>query len=134
MDLVHLDRDRDAPLHRQLIEQLRDAIVAGRLTAGTKLPSTRHASKALQVSRNVVVTAYDELITEGYLTGRHGSGTYIAGERAAAAPDRVDNLAIEIPARSPRWLDPREPPRQPGRDPAFDKDRMAGTPGVIEFR
>lgn len=135
MDLVHLDRDRDAPLHRQLIEQLRDAIVAGRLTAGTKLPSTRHASRALQVSRNVVVTAYDELITEGYLTGKHGSGTYITGERAVASvPDPVVGGASETPARAPRWLDPQEPPRQPGRDPAFDRDTLAGTPGVIEFR
>ncbi len=132
---MHLDRSQEAPLHRQLIGQLRDAIVAGRLTAGTKLPSPRHASKALRVSRNVIVTAYDELITEGYLTGRHGSGTYIGGERAGPpGPVRPGAGIDDLPAKAPRWLQPQEPPRQPGREPAFDRDALAGDPGVIEFR
>lgn len=135
MDLVHLDRAAAAPLHQQLIEQLRDAIVAGRLLAETKLPSTRHAAKSLAVSRNVIVSAYEELITEGYLTGRHGSGTYVGGERAEAhsSPPSVA-AAGSPPAPPPRWLQPQEPPRQPGRDAAFDRDALADTPGVIEFR
>lgn len=132
MDLIQLDRAAEAPLHRQLIDQVREAILAGRLAAGTKLPSTRFVATALRVSRNVVVTAYDELITEGYLTGRHGSGTYVGGERAA--PRTAGRLPLASPPRQPRWLQAEAPPRQPGRDPAFDRDAQAGQPGAIEFR
>jgi GntR family transcriptional regulator / MocR family aminotransferase len=65
------------PLHLQLVNQLRSAICMGLLPAGTRLPSTRSVSVALGVSRNVVVKAYEELFSEGYLLGRTGAGTYV---------------------------------------------------------
>jgi GntR family transcriptional regulator / MocR family aminotransferase len=77
---LHVDLDRAAatPLHRQLAEHLRRQILAGRLPAGARLPSTRQLADSLHLSRTVAVTAYDELIAEGYLETMHGSGTFVA--------------------------------------------------------
>ena len=72
---ITLDRVAQTPLHRQLYEQLRQAILDGRLAAGTRLPSTRTLARALSISRTVTSAAYDELFAEGYLEGRQGSGT-----------------------------------------------------------
>jgi GntR family transcriptional regulator/MocR family aminotransferase len=72
-------RDSSAlPLHRQLYDGLRDAILTGRLTAGQRLPSTRVLAESLGISRNTVMTAFDQLLAEGYMEGRVGSGTYIS--------------------------------------------------------
>lgn len=62
------------PIHRQLYEGVRVAILSGRLAAGSRLPSTRE----LGVSRNTVTYAFLQLLAEGYLEGRVGSGTYVA--------------------------------------------------------
>ncbi len=68
------------PLYRQLYEQLRNIILNGQLPPGTKLPSTRGLSDELSIARNTVLNAYDQLLAEGYLKGRVGSGTYVASE------------------------------------------------------
>lgn len=74
---ITLDREHKMSLHAQLVQQLRRAITDGLLPAGVQLPSTRALAADLGLSRNVVVTVYDELFAEGYLEGRHGSGTYV---------------------------------------------------------
>ncbi len=65
------------PLYRQVYSHLRQAILQGQLTAGTRLPSTRVLAADLSVSRNTVVNAYEQLIAEGYLEGQIGSGTRV---------------------------------------------------------
>lgn len=74
---ISLDPADATPLHLQLYNQLRDAIVAGRQGAGMRLPSSRALAAELRVSRNTVLNALDQLLAEGYLEGRRGSGTYI---------------------------------------------------------
>jgi GntR family transcriptional regulator/MocR family aminotransferase len=71
-------RAGDTPLFRQLYLQLRSAILSRRLRPGTKLPSTRQLATQLGVSRSAAVAAYEQLLAEGYTSGRHGSGTYIS--------------------------------------------------------
>jgi GntR family transcriptional regulator / MocR family aminotransferase len=83
--LVELDRDAAEPLHRQLANGLRDAIRTGRLTPGTRLPSTRVLAADLGVSRRLVVDAYSQLVAEGFLLSRHGSGTHVATVDTAGA-------------------------------------------------
>src|SRR5579871_3005162 len=75
---LHVDRRSPIPLQRQLFNCLRDAILAGRLAPGVRLPATRVLSADLGVSRNTVVGAFDQLLAEGYLEGKVGSGTYVA--------------------------------------------------------
>jgi GntR family transcriptional regulator / MocR family aminotransferase len=65
------------PRTRWLYEALRRAILDRRLPPGTRLPPTRDLAAQFRVSRGVVVTAYDQLRAEGYLTARVGSGTQV---------------------------------------------------------
>ncbi len=57
---------------------LRDAILDGRLSAGTKLPSSRTLAEMMSISRNSVLAALDRLLDEGYLITKPSSGTYVA--------------------------------------------------------
>ncbi|MEV0380784.1 winged helix-turn-helix domain-containing protein, partial [Nonomuraea sp. NPDC050643] len=79
---IHLDRNLSEPLHDQLAAQLRQAIVRGQLAARTRMPSTRTLAGVLGVSRGVALAAYESLLAEGYVAGRHGSGTYVSGPSA----------------------------------------------------
>lgn len=68
----------DTPLYQQIYAHLQSAILAGKLPGGMKLPSTRALAAELLVSRNTVLTAYDQLTAEGYLESVEGSGTFVA--------------------------------------------------------
>jgi GntR family transcriptional regulator/MocR family aminotransferase len=72
------DRSDPVPLTGQIVSQLRVAMTEGPLSAGERLPSTRSLAAALGVSRTVVTSAYAQLFAEGWIEGRHGSGTYVA--------------------------------------------------------
>ena len=74
------------PLSRQIYTGLRRAILGGTLRSGERLPSTRELAEELRVSRTVVLLAYDQLLAEGFVHGRAGSGTYVAEGVAAARP------------------------------------------------
>ncbi len=63
---------------KQLENQIREAILTGKLQAGDQLPPTRTLAKDMQIARNTVIQAYDQLLAEGYLHAREGSGTYVA--------------------------------------------------------
>jgi len=65
------------PLHRQLYEALRRAILDGKLAADERLPSSRCLVQDLHLSRNTVVAALNQLAVEGYLVSRVGSGTFV---------------------------------------------------------
>ncbi|MSP50683.1 MAG: PLP-dependent aminotransferase family protein [Alphaproteobacteria bacterium] len=75
---IRLDKAEGAPLFRQLYIALRDAILSGQLVAGARLPATRAMATSLDVARNTVITAYEQLRVEGYLEGKVGSGTVVA--------------------------------------------------------
>ncbi|MGW6095094.1 MocR-like pyridoxine biosynthesis transcription factor PdxR [Streptomyces sp. NPDC055157] len=81
-----------------LIRALRDAVRAGRLPPGTRLPPYRSLAADLGLARNTVADAYAELVAEGWLTARQGSGTRVAHRAAAAAPARIPKKAPSRPA------------------------------------
>jgi GntR family transcriptional regulator/MocR family aminotransferase len=82
---LSLDASASESLYRQLYEQLRAAILERRLQPGAKLPSTRNLADELDVARNTVMGAYEQLLAEGYLEGETGSGTYVARD----LPDKI---------------------------------------------
>ncbi|WP_116995724.1 PLP-dependent aminotransferase family protein [Desertimonas flava] len=84
--LVKLDRSGDETLGAQLQNQLREAIRAGRLAAGERLPSSRMLARELDVSRGLVVDTYAQLEAEGYLDSRAGSATRVATRAVPAVP------------------------------------------------
>ncbi len=80
---IALNATAPQPLHRQLYDGVRLAVLQRQLTPGARLPSTRDLCNALGISRNTVVSAFDQLIAEGYLESRVGDGTYVT----SAVPD-----------------------------------------------
>ena len=76
--LLHIDRSHPETLAGQLRAGIRDAIRARRLAAGTRLPASRVLAEDLGVSRGVVVDAYAQLVAEGFLVTRPGSGTMVS--------------------------------------------------------
>ncbi|MEU0161362.1 PLP-dependent aminotransferase family protein [Streptomyces sp. NPDC006261] len=101
-------------LRSGLMEALREAVRSGRLTPGTRLPSSRALAADLGVARNTVADAYAELVAEGWLTARQGSGTRVA-QRSA-----------------PRRADPVAPHTRPAR-PRTGHSLKAGSPDVSSF-
>jgi GntR family transcriptional regulator / MocR family aminotransferase len=89
---VVVDRAGGAPLAGQISGQLQTAVTGGVLRAGDRLPSSRDLAATLGVSRTVVTNAYARLFAEGWLEGRHGSGTYVAD---------VTPPSVSAPARRP---------------------------------
>src|SRR5436190_15763703 len=95
--LVMLDHDARIPLHRQIETSIRESIRAGRLPRGSSLPPSRVLAADLGVSRGVVVEAYQQLASEGYLASRAGGYTHVA-----AGPSRATaglRLARDTPPR-----------------------------------
>ena len=83
-----LDRASRTPLSRQIYMQVRSAVLSGALSAGTRVPSSRAMASRLGVARASVVAAYEQLLAEGYVEGRHGSGTFISDDVAGLATRR----------------------------------------------
>ena len=103
--MFHIKLDRKSPqtLVNQVYEQLRALILGGILQTGEKLPSTRELAAFLDVSRNVVTTAYELLNAEGFLEGKHGSGSYVAQgvfweDGAGNRAEEVSRPAAAVPA------------------------------------
>ena len=81
MDLaIALDNNTAIPLHQQLYEELRRAILSGRLLPRQRIPSTRSLAKSLGISRTTVTSCYEQLLSEGYLETIVGSGTYVCAQ------------------------------------------------------
>jgi len=117
---LQLDRAANRPLHRQIAAQLRDAIRAEHLPAGTRFLSTRRLAAALDVTRNVAVAAYVDLVADGYLASSHGSGAYV---EATLPP--FPRPVQPAPTRAPRWLHAEH-------EPPVDDTPLS--PRAIDFR
>lgn len=98
------------PLFKRLYLGLRTGILSGAYPAGSKLPSTREMAEQQGISRTVAVLAYEQLLAEGFVTGRAGSGTYVSRgvsdirtttgpQMAALQFARFGTLAVQAGAR-----------------------------------
>jgi len=117
-------RDSTVPLAVQIAAQLRTAMTEGRLAGGERLPASRALAAELGVSRTVVNGAYAQLFAEGWIEGRHGSGTYVADGAPADHP-----TATPPPAG-------RHSPVAPAAPPAGRHSRVAaaGPAAAIDLR
>jgi GntR family transcriptional regulator/MocR family aminotransferase len=98
--LVTFDARSSVPYYKQIYDGYRAAILAGRLRPGERLPSTRALAAELGISRLPVVNAFEQLLHEGYIEGRAGSGTFVKDSipdelaRPVAAPPRTASAPI----------------------------------------
>ena len=66
------------PIYEQLVDQIKDRIITGKLSEGEALPSVRALSGTLKISSLTVKKAYDKLEEDGFVVTIHGKGTYVA--------------------------------------------------------
>jgi GntR family transcriptional regulator/MocR family aminotransferase len=93
----------DGKVRLGLEHELREAVRAGRLPPGARLPSSRAFAKELGVGRNTVADAFAQLVAEGWFVARHGAGTWVADQpdREASEPpaSRDDERAVRFDLR-----------------------------------
>ena len=106
---IGIDRGDREPIQSQIARQVRALVLSGRLKPQTKLPSTRALSEELSVARATVVEAYEQLLSEGYLETRSGSGTRVAAELPEQLLTSTPTKQAKPPA--PRSGLKREPAR-----------------------
>jgi GntR family transcriptional regulator/MocR family aminotransferase len=107
---VVVDRAAATPLAVQISAQLEAAVTGSVLCAGDRLPSSRDLAATLGVSRTVVTNAYARLFAEGWLEGRHGSGTYVADVTPPQAPANEPHRASIAPLAAASEPDERAAP------------------------
>src|ERR1700679_901534 len=93
-------------LRRELHNQIRSAILDGRLAPGVQLPASRAFAQALGVSRNTIVGIYDLLLGEGYIASRPGAGIFVADSVARKKPtERQDKEKLYNDHINSAWRD-----------------------------
>jgi GntR family transcriptional regulator/MocR family aminotransferase len=112
---MHLDLDGDGALHGQLTRALKQAVLERRLAPGARVPATRELASALGLSRNTVLAAYEQLLAEGFLVARRGSGSYVAEIALDARAKPAEKRARARLARFGREALQLRPHRPPGR-------------------
>ena len=117
---------------RTLHDELRAAILDGRLAAGAKLPATRRSAAFFGVSRNTAAEVYEKLVTEGHAVTRPGAGTYVAerllrpvAARRVTEPADAHRLnefwlRPDVTAAMGFWQDSREPNAPPRKGTLVD--------------
>ena len=103
---IGIERADPEPIQSQIARQIREFVLAGRLRPQAKLPSTRGLSEDLKVARATVVEAYEQLLSEGYIETRKGSGTRVAAELPEAL---LHSTQAHIPTHAPAREKAREP-------------------------
>ena len=122
-----LDRAGGAPLFRQIYMQVRSGVLSGVLTPGTKLPSTRTMASNLGVARTSVVAAYELLLTEGWVDGRAGSGTFVSDDLTGLVACASRRRAAARPAKPPSVPAPAQAFTALGRSTAQTDERPFNT-------
>lgn len=96
--LISIDKELPTPAYLQLKDQLSLAIDNGTMAAGSALPSERGLADSLGLSRMTVRRAFEQLVAEGLVEQRQGSGTYVKGRPLEQYIDRVLGFADEARA------------------------------------
>jgi GntR family transcriptional regulator / MocR family aminotransferase len=131
MDLV-INLHGNLGIARQVYGALRQAILDGRLKAGEKLPSSREFSAQLAVARNTVNDAYGRLSSEGFITTRHGSGTYVARDVVHQDAD-MRHADAPIEPKLSRWARSLLPARPVVPERELIYDFRPGLPDLASF-
>jgi len=87
--VIAVDRRAAKPLHRQIYDSFREGILGRRLRPGQQVPSSRALASELRMSRIPILSAYSQLLAEGYFESRSGAGTYVS----TALPEQLTSVA-----------------------------------------
>ena len=117
------------PRYRQIYQQIRQAILDGRIAADCLLPPSRHLATQLSVSRNTVISAYEQLQAEGLITSQTGSGTRVTYKASNPTTNPYQTSRKDLTAQRIKTL--------PGSPPAHFRLPtgcfLPGVPDMAEF-
>jgi GntR family transcriptional regulator / MocR family aminotransferase len=116
-----------------LRNQLRTAILDGRLKPGVRLPSTRALAEGCGIGRNTAVAAYELLLSEGYLVVRRGSGTAVAESLPAMSNPAAEATRRSLERRLNQYWRGRTPPQRPNAGPRPRYVFQVGAPDAANF-
>ncbi len=134
---IKLNPEAETPLYIQLYRYFRESILSKRIRGGQKLPGTRSLAAALEVSRNTVTLAFEQLMIEGYIEGKTGSGSYVSenipDHHLPVLENDNDNLRTQSPEINKNYfLDSFNLTRR-----YISKDMIipfqSGTPSLVDF-
>src|SRR6516164_10754387 len=108
LPMIAVDRRDGQPLHRQIYDSFRAAILDRRLRPGQRIPSTRVLATEIGVSRFPILNAYAQLLAEGYLQSRVGAGTVVSDSLP-------EHLPVTVPSRT------KSSPIRPGPRPVAQR-------------
>jgi GntR family transcriptional regulator/MocR family aminotransferase len=118
--LIAVHRNSGIPLHKQIYDAYRGAILRGDLHPGQQIPSSRIITTELQVSRFPVLNAYAQLLAEGYFESRVGAGTFVS----TSLPEQLMSVAQPAPSPAQVPSGPRPVSQRSLRYPLFDRSHM----------
>lgn len=94
---LHITPGDGAPIYRQIVDQVKHLVAAGRLRPGDEMPPIRGLAQQLLINPNTVARAYRELESKGLLVSRQGSGTVVAeGGSPLARRARLRLLTAQV--------------------------------------
>jgi len=125
--IIVVDRKTATPLHKQIYDAYRAAILRGDLRAGQQIPSSRELASDIQVSRFPVVHAYAQLLAEGYFEGRAREGTFISG----SLPEHLNSVEQQFGPSAQIDSGPRLVSHRASLIPAFWGDPSRGGWGAF---
>jgi GntR family transcriptional regulator / MocR family aminotransferase len=127
--VISVDRKSARPLHRQIYDAFRSMIVAGGLSSGQQIPSTRTLASELGISRIPILNAYGQLLAEGYFEARVGAGTFVCRSLAGQASRPEKNGKSRVPQN----LAGRRVARTAGMLPRFERLPWARHEGAFDL-
>lgn len=118
--VIAIDQGARVPVHKQVYDGYRSAILRGDLRPGQQIPSTRDFASEVRLSRFPVLQAYSQLLAEGYLESRAGSGTFVA----SSLPEQLISVQSNVARPATMPSGPRTVSRRSSLCPSFDRTRV----------
>ena len=137
--LLNLGTTGEKPLYQQLYDALRRSILDGQIRPGQRLPASRVLAQTLGVSRSTVVSAFEQLLAEGYLEGVTGAGTFVCDTLPDNPVIQVENKELVIiadenrPGLSKRGNQLSTVRLNPAFDPPEVRPFQSGVPALEVF-
>jgi GntR family transcriptional regulator/MocR family aminotransferase len=123
LPIFSIDRSSGSPLHKQIYQGYREAILRGDLRPGDQISSSREFAVELRISRFPVLNGYAQLLAEGYLESRIGAGTFVS----SSLPEQLMSVSQIDGHAPPSPSGPRPVARRSSLYPPFSfTARMRG--------
>jgi GntR family transcriptional regulator / MocR family aminotransferase len=94
---LNLSKKSGLAIYLQITQQIIDEIQRGRLLPSTAMPGSRELAEKLNVNRKTILTAYDELVAQGWLTTEHRRGTFVSASLPQFSQSKTQKVTAKLP-------------------------------------